>query len=206
MPELTTHQLNCAMLKPHPVSEPADPCSCGAETVSQHKASVENRARTLDDVSGEEWNKASADYRRKIASPRFAQPVYEVGNDSLPVVPPSDSEARPGISGEVRTTSATGGQKGVKLARYGLIPPEALALVAEHYGKGAEKYEVHNWRKGFEWSKSYDAMQRHLAAFWSGEDTDEETGSPHLAAVVFHALTLLTFATEHPDYDDRYKK
>ena len=196
MAEQVIHQLNCAKLLPHTAGDPPDKCSCGAE-----------KPKSLDDVSGEEWNKASANYRRKLASPRLGEvPIYEVGDDSLPVVPPSDSEARPGISGEVRTTSATGGQKGVKLARYGLIPPEALALVAEHYGKGAEKYEVHNWRKGFEWSKSYDAMQRHLAAFWSGEDTDEETGSPHLAAVVFHALTLLTFATEHPDYDDRYKK
>lgn len=106
---------------------------------------------------------------------------------------------------EVRTVSSTGGEKGVKEERYDLLPWEALAKVARHYGVGAQKYAAHNWRRGYEWSKSYAALMRHLTAFWSGEDIDEETGSPHMAAVVFHALALLTFMDEQPDFDDRYK-
>lgn len=108
---------------------------------------------------------------------------------------------------EVRTTSSTGGEKGVKVERYDLIPVEALATVAELYGKGAEKYSAHNWRQGYEWSKSYAALQRHANAFWRGEDIDPDpqTQLPHMAAVVFHALTLLTFMTEHPGFDDRFK-
>lgn len=105
--------------------------------------------------------------------------------------------------GEVRTTSATGGVKGVKPERYDLIPVGALAQVARLYGAGARKYQDHNWAKGYEWSKSYAAMQRHANAFWGGEDIDEEMGLPHLASVVFHALTLLTFMEEQRDYDDR---
>ena len=109
-------------------------------------------------------------------------------------------------TGEERSVqSGTGAMKGVKPQRHSLIPPEALNQVAEHYGVGAEKYEPHNWRKGYDWSKSYDALQRHAAAFWSGEDMDPETGTPHMAAVAFHALTLLTFMKEHPQLDDRYK-
>jgi len=84
---------------------------------------------------------------------------------------------------EVRTTSSTGGEKGMKDERHSLIPTEALAAVARHYGIGARKYADHNWRRGYEWSKSYDALQRHAQAFWGGEDIDEETGSPHMAAV-----------------------
>jgi len=106
---------------------------------------------------------------------------------------------------EVRSVSSTGGEKGTKDERFDLIPVEALAIIARHYGVGARKYAAHNWRKGYEWSKSFAALQRHANAFWSGEDTDEETGSPHMAAVAFHALALLTFMEEHPDYDDRYK-
>lgn len=106
---------------------------------------------------------------------------------------------------EVRTVSASGGEKGVKLARYDLMPVGPLKQVAEHYGKGAEKYDAHNWRRGYEWSKSYAALQRHAAQFWGGEDIDEETGSHHMAAVVFHALALLEFAESHPDYDDRFR-
>lgn len=105
---------------------------------------------------------------------------------------------------ETRTTSSTGGEKGVKAQRYGLMPPEPLALVAEHYAKGAEKYDDHNWRKGYEWSKAFDAMQRHAWAYWNGEDIDAETGSPHLAAVVFHAFSLMQWAKDHPEFDDRY--
>jgi hypothetical protein len=105
---------------------------------------------------------------------------------------------------EVRTTSSTGGEKGMKPERYDLIPVEALASVARLYGEGAKKYAEHNWRKGYEWSKSYAALHRHLAEFWKGVDIDPETGQPHLAAVVFHAFTLLTFMDEHPGFDDRY--
>lgn len=109
------------------------------------------------------------------------------------------------MSAEVRSVSSTGGEKCTKDERFDLLPQEALAKVARHYGVGARKYAAHNWRKGYEWSKSYAAMQRHANAFWSGEDTDEETGSPHMAAVAFHALTLLTFMDEQPDFDDRFK-
>lgn len=105
---------------------------------------------------------------------------------------------------EVRTTSSTGGEKGTKPERYDLIPVEAMAKVAQLYGRGAEKYAAHNWRRGYEWSKSYAALQRHSNAFWSGEDLDPEMQLPHLASVVFHALTLMTFMEEQPDFDDRF--
>ncbi|ASD52264.1 hypothetical protein QCN32_gp39 [Arthrobacter phage Niktson] len=110
---------------------------------------------------------------------------------------------------EVRSVSSTGGAKGVKPERFSLIPTRALAWVARMYGRGAEKYhetpDRPNWRKGYEWSKSYDALQRHATQFWGGEDYDEETQMPHMAAVAFHALTILTFMEEHPEFDDRYK-
>jgi hypothetical protein len=109
-----------------------------------------------------------------------------------------------GDKGEVRSVSSTGGEKGVKLARYDLIPVDALRQIAEHYGRGAEKYDDNQWRKGYEWSKSFAALIRHANQFWGGEDYDEETGSNHMAAVAWHALTLLTFFEEHPDFDDRY--
>lgn len=106
---------------------------------------------------------------------------------------------------EVRSVSSTGAEKGVKASRFSLLPMEALTEVANHYGVGATKYEDHNMRRGYEWSKSYDALMRHATQFWSGEDRDEETGSKHLAAVVFHALTLMEFMETHPEFDDRYK-
>lgn len=109
------------------------------------------------------------------------------------------------ILGEVRTTSSTGGQKGVKSARFDLIPTGALTKLAEHYGVGALKYDDNQWRKSYEWSKSYAALQRHAVAFWGGEDFDEETGSEHMAAVAWHAFTLMTFFDEDKQFDDRFK-
>jgi hypothetical protein len=110
------------------------------------------------------------------------------------------------MSSEVRTVSETGGEKGVKDERYDLLPVTPLDIVARHYGVGARKYSDRNWEKGYEWSKSFAAMQRHMWAFWGGEDIDPENGSPHLAAVVFHAFALLEFADTHPEYDDRPRK
>jgi hypothetical protein len=110
--------------------------------------------------------------------------------------------------GEVRATdSRTGGQKGRKPQVYSLIPMRAVGKIAEVFAFGARKYAAHNWRRGYAWSWSYDALQRHLTAFWDEhEDLDEETGLPHLAAAGFHVLVLLTFLLDpkYRDLDDRY--
>lgn len=128
---------------------------------------------------------------------------------------------------EERTTSSTGGQKGVKLARFDLIPVGPLTALAEHYGKGAKKYADNQWRQGYEWSKSYSASMRHLTAFWAGFDFDvcsndpdgclhreediyepdtcyNHTGSHHMVAVAWHSFLLLEFADRFPEHDDRY--
>jgi len=107
--------------------------------------------------------------------------------------------------GEVRITDpTTGGAKGIKPARFGLIPSEALWQLAELYGRGSQKYDDHNWRRGYKWSLSYDALQRHANLFWQGEEYDEETKCHHMASVAFHAFALMTFCREHPELDDRF--
>lgn len=108
---------------------------------------------------------------------------------------------------EVRTTSETGGVKGVKPQRYDLMPRAALDAIAEIFGHGATKYEDHNWRRGYEWSKSYAAMMRHLTAHWDGETYDRESGLPHLAHAGFHIMAQLTWLAEDGEgsrYDDRW--
>ncbi len=108
------------------------------------------------------------------------------------------------MNNEVRSVNEfTGGEKGVKVARYDLIPVEPLFALAKHYGYGAEKYDDRNWEKGYDWSKSYAALQRHANAFWGGEDIDEESGNHHLVGVVFHAFALMEWAYTHPELDDR---
>lgn len=143
-------------------------------------------------------------------------PVFVDDGDlsRLPIEEPFDFENyiagpyvgnKPKLTKEVRATSTTGGQKGRKQAQFGLIPTGPLTQLAEHYGRGAEKYDANQWRAGYPWSWSYDALQRHANAFWSGEDFDEETGSNHMVAVAWHAFTLLEFYKNNKDQDDRYK-
>ena len=105
---------------------------------------------------------------------------------------------------EVRVVNeTTGGAKGRKLARHELLPPEALTAIAERFGLGAAKYEDRNWERGYDWSLSYGALQRHLLAWWGGEDLDTEFGDSHLAAAGFHVLVLLSFIENYVDGDDR---
>lgn len=105
---------------------------------------------------------------------------------------------------EVRMTSSTGGQKGKKLAELGSLDPNSLLKVAEVAGFGSQKYDRLNYMKGYEWSLSFDAMQRHLLAFWGGQDKDEESEMLHLAHAAWHCLTMISYVERGLGTDDRY--
>lgn len=119
----------------------------------------------------------------------------------------ADLKAAKAKATEVRTTSSTGGEKGVKPEAWALLPSEALEEIARVYDFGARKYAANNWRKRYEWSKSFSALCRHIFAFWRGEDRDPESNLSHLAHAGFHILTMLTFwlDKEGHEFDDRYK-
>jgi hypothetical protein len=105
---------------------------------------------------------------------------------------------------EIRVTDpTTGGQKGSKLAQLGALEPMSLMEVAKVAGFGGQKYERYNFLKGYRWSLSYDALQRHLHAFWSGEDLDPESGLLHLAHAAWHCLALTAFFLLGRGTDDR---
>jgi hypothetical protein len=113
-------------------------------------------------------------------------------------------EHAPPTNREVRVVNqTTGGEKGRKPARFELIPPAALAVVAEVYGRGAEKYADRNWERGVDWSLMFGAMMRHMWLWWSGETDDEESGLNHLGHAAFHVLGLMQLSETHPGLDDR---
>lgn len=101
------------------------------------------------------------------------------------------------------TDPNTGGQKGRKLAQLSALDPRSLIRVAEVAGFGAIKYARLNFARGYAYSLSYDALQRHLHAFWDGEENDDESGLPHLAHAAWHCLALLTFRERGRGTDDR---
>lgn len=111
----------------------------------------------------------------------------------------------------------TGAEKGVKLARMDLIPPIPHWEVGEHFGLGSRKYSDNNWRKGYPWSISMAALERHWLLFKAGEDFDDHepdcppdcvvhTGSAHIIAVMWHCYVLREFMLLHPGKDDRFKQ
>lgn len=109
------------------------------------------------------------------------------------------------VAGEVRVVDAvTGGAKGQKQCQMGAVDPAALAELGKVAGFGGDKYERYNFTKGYRWSLSYDALQRHLMAFWNGEDKDKESGLYHLSHACWHTLTLLTFLMRGKGTDDRF--
>jgi hypothetical protein len=115
------------------------------------------------------------------------------------------------VSDEIRVVDPnTGGAKGSKLARFDMIPSDVLWELAEHYGKGEAKYPSNedgtaNWQNGYNWRLSIAALERHLHSFIQGENIDEETGSSHLVAVIWHAIALRWFQLHGKGTDYRQK-
>ena len=82
-----------------------------------------------------------------------------------------------------------------------LLPIELLSEVNLVLRHGARKYGVCNWckKEGFVYSRCYNALWRHMLAWWRGEDNDKETGLSHLS----HAMCNLLFLMYHFKYNNK---
>ena len=89
--------------------------------------------------------------------------------------------------------------------RMDLLPPELLTEVSKILTFGAEKYDSRNWEKGMDWGRVYGALQRHLWAWWKGEDTDEETRESHLAHAGCCIAFLIAYEKREIGEDTRNK-
>jgi hypothetical protein len=78
---------------------------------------------------------------------------------------------------------------GSKKPAIGYVPCAPLFELGAALQYGALKYGAHNWRAiGVRSSVYYNAMMRHIMSWWEGEDSDPESGMPHLmhaAACIF---------------------
>lgn len=93
---------------------------------------------------------------------------------------------------------------GTSKLNIGLVPDTAIAAAALAFTEGALKYGRFNWRiAGVRASIYNDALRRHLAAWWNGEDSDPVTGVPHLASVIACASILLDSSLCGKLTDDR---
>lgn len=153
---------------------------------------------TFTDSIGDSWEKTTEEdfvYTYYDATSYSAQEVWEhYGPITLDEAPTKTFYIDP----------VTGGRKEVKLSQLGAIEPKALLALGEVAGAGAEKYSTYNYLNGYPWSLNFNSAQRHLLAFWSGENLDPESGLPHLAHAAWHCLALLSFMNHNLGTDDRW--
>lgn len=93
--------------------------------------------------------------------------------------------------------------------RVDLVPPSMMLSAASVCAFGAQKYGDRNWERGMPYGKVYASLQRHLLAWWGGEERDAESGMPHTWHVLWNAMALveyerrLTAGTLPAEADDR---
>jgi hypothetical protein len=97
----------------------------------------------------------------------------------------SKSKAAP-IDKNIKTAAAIG------KPQTGAIPPVAILALGAAMQNGADKYGLFNWR-GTDVTATvfYEAMMRHLMAWYSGEDFAEDSGVHHLAHLMAGAAIVL---------------
>lgn len=111
--------------------------------------------------------------------------------------------------------------KGVKFdgekTRMELLPPLAQEKIARVFTYGAKKYSSWNWSEGMKWSRLFGALNRHINAWYRGEDTDfdpecqgcqsgdckNHSGEHHLAAAGCSIMMLLELVDTFKEGDDR---
>ena len=88
--------------------------------------------------------------------------------------------------------------------RWSLLPRGTLLKVIQVLEAGAVKYDVENWKVVPDArTRYYDAMNRHLEAWWGGQKHDPETNIHHLAHAVCCALFLMWLDEPEVVVEDR---
>lgn len=87
------------------------------------------------------------------------------------------------------------------------ISAPVLAEVGVAMLEGALKYGRHNYRvSGVRASVYYDAVGRHMMAWWEGEDDDPDSGLPHLAKAIAGLAVIRDSVIRGNWIDDRPPK
>lgn len=84
------------------------------------------------------------------------------------------------------------------------VPPVALFALGAAMSNGKDKYGRFNWRDtGTTSSVFYDAMQRHLAQWYSGENFAEDSKVHHLGHIMASCAILMDSEFQGSLNDDR---
>jgi Domain of unknown function (DUF5664) len=116
--------------------------------------------------------------------------------DSVAGLSPVESppEIGPAKSSPEMVVQATGARRmnEGKLLMH-LIPAEVVQELAAVLTRGAQKYGARNWEQGLTYSSTFDSLQRHLWAWWNGQDVDDESGLSHLTHALCNVAFLVVF-------------
>lgn len=157
-------------------------------------------------MSEQEWKMPYIDFPTRTE--RYPLSDFEE-EDNIFGHRPNKQRLRQSISEDVHASKmkfSEGVKYDTEKPRYDLIPPEALESLAKILTFGAEKYGAHNWEYGMDWHRPYAAAQRHMWAWWNGEDNDPETGESHLDHALCCVAFLLTYEKRGVGTDDRWRK
>lgn len=133
--------------------------------------------------------------------PPVQLPLFPELDEKYPEPPPLETV------GDVNSTARGSGARynGGK-ADLSLIPLCTLEDEARVWMYGKRKYAAWNWAKGMDWSIPLACALRHLSAWQRGEDTDPESGLPHLAHAMCNLRMLTLYSMTYPEGDDRPKE
>lgn len=88
--------------------------------------------------------------------------------------------------------------------RWSLLPWREMEEVVRVLGKGSEKYADFNWQKVPNPKDRYfSALQRHIIAWWNGEQNDKDDNLHHLAHAICCALFLFWFDNKESNEDSK---
>lgn len=84
-----------------------------------------------------------------------------------------------------------------------LLAPDALLGIGRVLAFGAAKYDARNWEKGMSWSRIIGALLRHTFEIMKGNDTDPESGLPHVDHLGCCWMFLSAYMKRNIGTDDR---
>lgn len=93
---------------------------------------------------------------------------------------------------------------GIRKAPLSTVPSGVMAEVGVAMLEGACKYGRHNYRiSGVRASVYYDALMRHMLAWWEGEDLDPDSNLSHVTKAITTLVVLRDAMMQEMLTDDR---
>ena len=93
---------------------------------------------------------------------------------------------------------------GIRKPCISVLPFTVISECGVALTEGARKYGRHNYRAmGVRASTYFDATQRHLMAWWEGEDIDPDSGLSHVTKAITSLMVLRDAEMQSMCTDDR---